>query len=158
MKLHHGSDNLFAGFKFTDIRDANPPNAKGVYVIRVRKEGRDTTKVIAQITKHVSQLNWPVVGNYLLNRIDRLKNINDCPIIYIGSAGTRRSSKHTLKGRYKDFSGRHTVMYPIWALLYSGWELEYGWKVSETPNQTEQELKVGYRSKHLDILPALTER
>jgi len=141
MKRHNNHDNLFDGFTFTDIRGANPPEAKGVYVIRVRKEGRDTKKIIAQITKHVRQINWPVVGNYLLNRIGRLKNVSDCSVIYIGSAGTTKNSKNTLKGRYKEFSRRHTVMYPLWALLYSGWELEYGWKAFDNAKQAEEQLK-----------------
>jgi len=40
-------------------------------------------------------------------------------------------------GRYRDLARRHTALYPRWVLLYFGWELEYGWKVSDEPKELE---------------------
>lgn len=144
---------------FQDLQSASPPNKKGVYVIRVKKEGICVKEIIEQVKQYVQNLNWKFVENYILNRTDRLKKINQCPIIYIGSAGTRKGSKNTLKGRYKEFSRRHTAMYPIWALLYSGWELEFGWKEEEDdPGRVESQLKQKYTERHKDKLPALVIR
>jgi hypothetical protein len=32
-------------------------------------------------------------------------------------------------------------MYPIWALLYFGWKLKYGWKECENPLVEEERIK-----------------
>lgn len=99
-----------------------------------------------------------MVQDYLLNRIHRIHDITDCPVIYIGSAGTNVNSKHTLSGRYQDLKKRHTAQYPIWALLYFGWELQYGWKISDTPALIESHLKEEYKERHGGKLPALVSR
>jgi len=65
----------------------------------------------------------------------RINNITGCLVISIGSAGTNPESRHMLAGRYRDLASRHTAQYPLFALLYSGWELEYGWKVSDEPKE-----------------------
>ncbi len=98
------------------------------------------------------------IGKKMSNRIERLKKVKVCSIVYIGSAGTGTESNHTLLGRYEDFAGRHTVMYPIWALLYSGWDLEYGWVQNKTPNILERRLKLKYKELHKGELPALVKR
>lgn len=151
-------EDLFTEFKFQDLRSASPPNKKGVYVIRVKKDGSSVTKIVEQVKQLVQDLNWKLVEKYILNRIGRLEKINQCPIIYIGSAGTYRDSRNTLKGRYKEFSGRHTAMYPIWALLYFGWELEFGWKEEDDPGNVESQLKQKYAERHNNKLPALVKQ
>lgn len=161
MNRHNQRDcckDLFTEFEFQDLRSASPPNKKGVYVIRVKKEGSPVKEMIEQVKPRVQNLNWKFVENYILNRIGRLRKINQCPIIYIGSAGTRKASRNTLKGRYKEFSGRHTAMYPIWALLYFGWELEFGWKEEDAPGNVESQLKQKYTERHKNKLPALVKR
>ena len=130
-------DNLFPRFVFEDLRNANPPEKKGIYVIRVRNEGKSVKEIKDMVGKLVGSLNWSIVGDYMLDRISRITKIGDCPIIYIGAAGPGEKSKNTLKGRYEDFSGRHTAMYPIWMLLYFGWELEFGWKECKNPKDEE---------------------
>jgi hypothetical protein len=150
--------DLFAGFTFQNIRTASPPNRKGVYVIRVRRRGQSPDDVLQQAAYAVDRLNWPLVGRKMSNRTRRLREITECPVIYIGSAGTRATSRHTLKGRYADFAGRHTAMYPLWALLYCGWDLEYGWKEQEDPAALEASLKQAYKQRHRDALPALVSR
>jgi hypothetical protein len=100
-----------------------------------------------------------VAGRFLCSRFDRLSKIGDCPTIYIGSAGTYAGSKNTLKGRYLELATRHTAKYPIWALLSSGWELQYGWMVvDENPGTAEEALKGQYRKAHAGELPALVSR
>lgn len=103
-------------------------------------------------------ISWDLVVEFVMSRIKRLDNIRNCPIIYIGSAGTQKGSKNTLKDRYEEFSNRHTAMYPVWVLLYFGWELEFGWKKSDRPKQEEEELKIKYQKLHDGKLPALVER
>jgi len=147
--------DLFNEFKFQDLRCASPPNKKGIYVIRIKKEGSSIKEIIEQVKEYVQNLHWKLVENYILNRICRLKKINRCPIVYIGSAGTHKGSRNTLKRRYGEFSKRHTVMYPIWALLYFGWELEFGWKEEDYPGDVESQLKQKYKERHKDKLPAL---
>ncbi|MFB0546291.1 MAG: hypothetical protein ACETWB_05225 [Anaerolineae bacterium] len=151
-------NGFFPGFTFRDIRNALPPETKGVYIIRVKQRGKPVREIVEQVEQVIQGLNWPIVGKKMLNRIKRLEKIGLCPVIYIGSAGTQRSSSHTLKGRYKDFAGRHTAMYPLWALLYFGWELEYGWRGEEDPAGVEEHLKQMYKQRHEDRLPALVHR
>ena len=137
------------------MRYASPPDKKGVYVIRIKKEGSSTKEIIQQVKECVQNLHWKLVIDYILNRIYRLKKINRCPIIYIGSAGLYKGSKNTLKRRYGEFSRRHTAMYPIWALLYFGYELEFGWKEEDYPGDVEIQLKQEYIERHKGKLPAL---
>ena len=151
-------DNLFSGFTFQDIRAASPPESKGVYVIRVKQTGRPVVEIGEQVGEVIQHLRWAIVGKKMLNRVTRLKRIGSCPVIYIGSAGTRRGSKHTLKGRYSDLAGRHTAMYPLWALLYFGWDLDYGWIEEENSASLEESLKHRYRESHRGELPALVYR
>jgi len=149
---------LFEGFTFDEISRAQPPNKKGVYCIKIQKRGTSTDEIEKNIGSYISNLHWEMVQEYLLDRVHRIHNISECPIIYIGSAGTNAMSKHTLAGRYQDFKKRHTVQYPIWALLYFGWELQYGWKISDNPAETESQLKEQYRTRHNGKLPALVSR
>lgn len=151
-------DRVFSDFQFQSIRIAQPPARKGVYVVRVSRMGRPLKEIIEQGTQIVQRLNWPLVGRKIMNRTGRLERVNLCPIVYLGSAGTQNTSKHTLKGRYKDFAGRHTAMYPLWLLLYFGWEIEYGWLIDESPAITEKNLKHRYKELHDGKLPALVHR
>jgi len=106
-------------------------------VIRIKKRGLHPDDIIKELKPHVLHLNWKIAQDHLIDRISRIQNITECPVIYIGSAGTNPKSRHTLAGRYQDLTRRHTAQYPVWALLYSGWELEYGWKVSDSPKELE---------------------
>lgn len=150
--------DLFDGFCFQDLRCAEPPNTKGVYVIRVGRRGQPVGEIIACVKRLIGELNWPQVGDFVLRRVRRLERIGQCPVIYIGSAGTSSDSRNTLLGRYKEFSGRHTAMYPMWALLYFGWELEFGWLETDKAGDLEAKTKEGYRQKHDGKLPAIVER
>jgi len=150
--------DLFEDFTFLEISQSSPPNEKGVYCIRVQKRGLSTEEIEKYAATQISHLRWGMVQDYLLNRIHRIHNITDCPVIYIGSAGTNTTSKHTLAGRYQDLKKRHTAQYPIWALLYFGWELQYGWKISDSPALIESQLKEKYKERHDGKLPALVSR
>ena len=86
----------------------------------------------------IKKLNWKLIGDLLFNRINRLRKINNCQIIYIGRS-------KNLKRRYREFTGSHTIMYCVWMLLYFGWDLEYGWLVSEKPTVLEKELLEKYK-------------
>jgi len=151
--------NLFANFKFEDLTCAQPPAEKGVYVIKIKNKNNVSPNTMVNKTHAlISKLGWRLVQDFIMDRVNRLKNIEDCPIIYIGSAGFQRGSRNTLIGRYTEFSGRHTIMYPIWVLLYFGWKLEFGWKVCDDPKLEEDQLKKQYKKLHSGKLPALVSR
>jgi len=134
---------LFDAFEFTRFQDADPPKRKGVYVIRTCQRGTPAEEIREKAVGQAGSIGWDVAEKFLCSRLNRLSEIGDCPTIYIGSAGTYAGSKNTLKGRYLEFSRRHTAQYPIWALLSSGWELQYGWMiVDDHPGTAEEALKV----------------
>ncbi len=114
--------------------------------------------MVAQAAAAIRRLKWPMVEKMLLGRIPRLADLGECPLIYIGSAGTLAKSKNTLRGRHREFGYRHTAMYPLWTLLYFEWELEYGWRIVDNPGELEQQLKERYRGIHGGRLPALVAR
>jgi len=144
-------DNLLAEFKFENLTTAEPPDEKGVYAIRIKSRNEKTPQIMIEKTRQLVLHNrWKSVEGYIMNRVGRLKKITDCPIIYIGSAGTQAGSKNTIRGRHKEFCSRHTAMYPIWVLIYFGWELEFGWKaVAQNPKHGEEELKGKYKKQLL---------
>ena len=149
---------LFDKFQFHDLTVAKPPNNKGIYAIRVKRRGKATSEILAQVEQLVEKLSWPPVGDFIRSRVSRLEGIGECPIIYIGSAGTRSESKNTLLKRYREFSHRHTAMYPVWALLCFGWELEFGWILEEEQTaRVEAEIKKKYKQQHGNKLPAIVQ-
>jgi len=151
--------DIFTDFTFEDLTNADPPDEKGVYVIKIKSKSEVPPSVMIEKTRQLLLgLNWNLVTDFIMSRVERLSKIGNCPIIYIGSAGGQRGSKNTLRGRYREFSLRHTAMYPIWVLLYFNWKLEFGWKKSIRPKQEEEELKIKYRRLHNGKLPALVER
>jgi hypothetical protein len=149
-------DKELASFTFDDILNADPPKKKGVYVIRVIKRGQPFQETVEKLREHV---RWQLVIKYVFGRLERLNRIdNKCNLIYIGSAGTYKNSKNTLKGRYKEFASRHTIQFPIWLMLAIGWELEYGWLPSDDPRKLEDDLKQLYLKSRNNTLPALVKK
>ncbi|GEM_PF-4615753 len=63
----------------------NPQN-KGVYVIRVRKRGKAIEEAISRLEAFLNESNWFPLMEHVSDRINRLKNIGNCPLIYIGAA------------------------------------------------------------------------
>jgi hypothetical protein len=150
--------NIWDGFTFADIRVAQPPALKGIYLIRAARRGEPISAVVNQAQYLVDRIAWPLLTRKAVGRLDRLWRIGECDTFYIGSAGTGATSKYTLLGRYGDFAGRHTIMYPLWALLACGWELEYGWNAVHEAAQSERALKQVYHQQHDGKLPALVQR
>ena len=147
---------LFAKFRFQDLRSAEPPSQKGVYVIRVKERGKNPKQIIAQVKLFLEKLNWEMVGDFVTNRMSRLDRIVDCPVIYIGA--NQKRGKNTLKDRYTELANRHTIMYPLWVLIYYGWDFEFGWRVAENPESLEKQLKQQYQGLHGGNLPSLVKR
>lgn len=155
-------DLLFKKFNFNDITQLdknNIPEKRGIYVIRIKKEGSSINEIINQIDIILKRLNWNLVADHIDNRIQRLKkiNFNKCPIIYIGSAGSKGRGGNTLRKRLDEFKNRHTIMYPIWTLIYFGWKIEYGCYISDEPSEEEENLKQSYTEIHRS-LPALVSK
>jgi len=152
-------NGLFDAFEFTRFQDAEPPKRKGVYVIRIHQRGTPAEEVHDRAIALAESIGWDVAGRFLHSRLDRLSKVGDCPTIYIRSAGTYAGSNNTLHGRYLELATRHPAKYPVWALLSSGWELQYGWMiVDENPGAAEEALKGQYRKAHGGDLPALVNR
>ena len=146
-------------FTFSDLQNAAPPDKKGVYIIRVKKRGAAPTQVFSDLYKVYEQINWKLVSKYVFSRLNRLNQIHECDIIYIGRAGSSKKEKsNTLKGRYKELANRHTIQFPLWLLLFLGWELEYGWRENLDPDKLETKLKDLYKGCHEGKLPALVNR
>jgi len=151
--------DLFKEFVFEDLVEAKPPREKGVYVIRIKKRSDSLPEaMISEAKQLITKVGWKMLEKKMVSRIERLRRISQCPTIYIGGAGTQPGSRNTLKGRYTEFSGRHTAMYPIWILLYFGWKLQFGWKKTKQPANEEVECKKKYRKTHQGRLPALVEQ
>jgi len=150
---------LFGEYEFQDLVRAEPPREKGVYVIRIKNRSDSLPEAMIREAKQlIAKVGWKMLEKKMVSRIERLRRIGACPTIYIGSAGTQHGSRNTLKGRYKEFSGRHTAMYPIWVLLYFGWKLEFGWKTCTQPSLEEKKLEEHYQRIHQRRLPPLVER
>ena len=152
-------DYLFKIFNFYDITQLDKnyiPGERGIYAIKIKEEGRNIDEIMNQIDIILKKLNWNIVANHIGNRIQRLKNIDpkECPIIYVGSAGSKGQGKNTLRSRLDEFKNRHTIMYPIWTMIYFGWKLEYGWHISDEPLDEEKDFKQSYEKIH-GSLPAL---
>lgn len=145
-------------FSFTELRLAKPPKQKGVYVIRVKKKGELPKQKLLDLKLFAEQVNWNIVTKYVFSRLDRLDRIANCDIIYIGRAGKSINSNNTLKGRYGELANRHTIQFPLWLLLFLGWELEYGWCIDPNPEDFEEHLKVLYSACHDECLPALVDK
>lgn len=150
--------DLFADWVFSDIREARPEPKKGIYVIRVKQPGTPLDEILREADAALGRIGWQMLTESVSKRLRRMEKMDDCPLIYIGSAGTYSNSKNTLIGRYGDFTGRHTIMFPLWLLLYYGWKIEYGCKPFDEAMAEEGALKVQYRQKHRDQLPALCAR
>ena len=108
----------------------------------------------------LTNTNWYQLSRYLTPRILRLETIDplNCPIIYLGGTG---KGKGNLRGRFIDLSGiRHTAFYPVFCLLSTGWEIEYGWKpvTHGSSFDEEKELKEKYRNTHSRKFPCLVNR
>ena len=148
-------DQLFSMIQWQDLtvlKKQDFPETKGVYVIRINKQGKPIEQIISQARKFVNKLNWSEFEEFFLNRIRRLERIGDCPIIYIGAA------PKSIKSRYDDLCGkRHTAFYPILALLFADWKLDFGWIEDDNPLVREKWLKQQYCKIH-GKLPALVER
>lgn len=148
--------DMFTEFHFQDLRFADPQNQKGVYVIRVKGRGEEPKRIIEEVKCLIERLNWELVGSFVTDRIDRLRNIDKCPVIYIGA--NRNSGENTLKDRYAELANRHTIMYPLWTLIYYSWDLEFGWQTTNNPELLEKQLKRKYKGFHKGKLPALVKK
>ena len=146
-------------FEFSELRKATPPSDKGVYIIRVKKKGKSPRSYLKELDPIIKKINWTIITKYVNSRVQRVSLLEGCDIIYIGRAGShKQTNKNTLKGRYNELANRHTIQFPLWLMLYLGWDLEYGWKISNDPEKAEGYLKSLYSKCHDSKLPALVKR
>ena len=152
-------DPLFVGFRWHDLKSLSLNEIKpeiGVYAIKYSSKGLDIDHTIRKTKDFFNQAQWESLNDYVFNRLDRLKSIVDCPILYIGSAPSIDAGG--LKSRYRDLCGRrHTIFYPILALLIAGWSLQWGFNETDHPKMMEKELVDSYRDIH-GVYPALLRR
>lgn len=152
-------DSLFKDFKWRPLNSISLNEIQsetGVYAIRYDDKGLDIDQTILKKKDFFGQARWESVNSYVFNRLDRLKSIQDCPIIYIGSAPSIKAGG--LKSRYKDLCGRrHTIFYPVLALLIAGWDLQWGILPTKGPKAIEKEIVRKYIEIHGEY-PALLKR
>ena len=147
--------DLFRDFTFEELTSARPPKQPGVCIIRVRKRGVVPEEIVRQLTRQIVFLP-PNLAKAGFRWIAGIRNITDCPVIYLGS--TRTHGKLTLQGRYVGLLHRSSFQYPLWTLLYYGWELDFGWRVSDSPEDDEADLRRKYADQRGGRLPALVRR
>ena len=143
-------DSLFDKFQWKDITTVDPkkdlPQTRGLYILRVRERGQSVEDVISSVPELLHEIHWPSLREYIKNRVTRLKQIGNCPVIYVGAG--------LLRDRFKAWQFCHTVMYPVWGLLWAGWKIDYGWLKHEKSQEGEKLLKQQYKNIH-ECLPAL---
>jgi len=129
--------DLFTDFTLEDITKATLPEEKGVYIIKITKRGLPPDEIIRQLTTRIAGLRWEMVEAFLTSRIARISNLTGCRSstsaqqVRAKRAGTRlRGGTGILRAAI-----RHSIR--SFALLSFGWELEYGWKVSDKPKELE---------------------
>lgn len=150
-------NHIFNNFSWVDLASITTlPNKKrveiGVYAIRIRKIGNDIIQVISDARKLSTKVEWKLFLEFFSDRIDRLERIVNCPIIYIGA------TNDSIQCRYEGLCGqRHTIFFPILALLINGWKLDFGWRLVDKPSEEEKSLKLQYKKIH-GVLPALVDR
>ena len=102
-----------------------------------------------------NEARWREIKNFASSRIKRLERLRSskCLVLYIGST-------RNLRNRCRDLAGkRHTVFLALLALLVTGAEIDYGYKImtSQEASDLEQELKEKYRRLH-GTYPPLVEK
>ena len=133
--------------------------SKGIYLISILKRGENADLVYDKLKIIIDQLKWNMVEIFMNDRVKRICKINDCSIIYIGAAGGQhKDSKNNLIGRYFGFKDSHTIMMPLWALIYFGWELNYHFIAIDNPQILEEKLLQGFKEVHAGALPALNKK
>ena len=147
--------DLFRDFTLEHLMSARPPKQQGVCIIKIRKRGVAPEEIVRQLHQQIVFLP-PNLAKAGFRWIAGIRNITDCPVIYLGS--TRPHSTHTLRERYVSLLHRSSVQYPLWTLLYYGWEMDFGWRVSDNPSDDEAELRRKYAERRQGMLPALVHR
>jgi hypothetical protein len=103
-----------------------------------------------------NEARWREIKNFASSRIKRLGRLKSskCPVLYIGST-------RNLRNRCRDLAGkRHTVFLVLLALLATGAEVDYGYKIATSRRKTsdlEYELKETYKRLH-GTYPPLVEK
>ena len=160
-------DEVFKDFQWGDLKKLGRrelPMSRGVYVLRLvvdeSEEPSDLYQRVdaayARALELLEKSGWRELKGYFGKRVKRIKNIDPvkCPVIYIGATG--RGSGN-LRSRFQNLAGlRHTIFYPVFALLLAGWDIDFGWMEFEDAFSLENQLMTRYKAVHKDI-PALNK-
>jgi hypothetical protein len=138
---------LVAAFSVANLTIATPPVGGGVYVLRAARRGKPTHEIKAMPLLQEMPRLWDRYTWYC-EQVRLVERIGECDIIYIGKASS-------LARRYGELAWAHPALWPVAALLYFGWELEYGWLEDANPLAKEKEIKEVYSHRHNGVLPAL---
>jgi len=149
--------DIFSDFKFQNISNAHPPDKPGVFVIKIRKPGTDEIEIYNELISDFENIKWATMQDAYTNRLDKIVHMSNCPILYIGSAGTNMKSRQTLASHYHELAYCHPIQYYLWALLHYNWKLDFGWKVCDNPKKYAAEIKTMY-VKHHGQMPMMVER
>jgi hypothetical protein len=149
--------DIFNDFKYQDIKSAHPPEKPGVFVIKVRKRGTDEIDISNELEGDLCKIKWKAMQYAFSHRLDQIVHMSNCPILYIGDAGTNPESWQTLAGKYRELAYCHPTQYYVWALLNYNWKLDFGWKVNDYPKKYAAEIKTEF-VKHHGQMPLMIER
>jgi hypothetical protein len=149
--------DIFDDFNYQDIRNAHPPEKPGVFVIKVRMGGIDECDISNDLMGEIDKIKWKTMHYAFSHRLDQIVHMSNCPIFYIGYAGTNSKSRQTLAGKYRELAYCHPTQYYVWALLKYNWKLDFGWKVCDNPKKYAAELKTKF-VKHHGQMPLMVER
>jgi hypothetical protein len=149
--------DIFNDFMYKDIAHANPPEKPGVFIIKTHKSGTDEIDINDELIGYFSNIRWKRMHHAFETRLDKIVHMSNCPILYIGSAGTSLKSQQTLASRYQELAYCHPITFSLWALLHYNWKLDFGWKVCDNPKKYVAELKTMYVKNH-GQMPMMAER
>ncbi len=149
--------DIFNDFKYQDIKSAHPPEKPGVFVIKVQKRGTDECEISNELTGEICEIKWKAMQHAFSHRLDQIVHMSNCPILYIGHAGTNPESRQTLADKYRELAYCHPTHFYVWALLKYNWKLDFGWMVCDYPKKYAAELKTEF-VKHHGQMPLMIER
>jgi len=140
----------------------------GVYVVAVRKKGRNLKTITCEVTQllnHHFGTAWPlVVGEFRTKIVEgRLRLIArnpKCQILYIGRSG-KKNGDRDLYTRFREFANGGHVGWPAyWALVLYGWRLRFYYQASRDPKESECRLLRRFAQSHecAPRMPALNKQ
>jgi len=134
-------DKLFIDYKWRELVLLSPvdlPSKPGIYVVRIIERGRDLREISYKLVEELAKTKWGELIKYVYLKIKKLRNISNCPIIYIDHSVNLRS-------KYRDIIHlKHPLSIVFLGMIMHGWRLDYGFTITskeKLPMKYEEILK-----------------